>query len=207
MTKAAIKGVIFVNTNRKVALTTGMGSDPRVCAMVQDNSWLDEARARELQPIILDRVNYALLVTQFHEGDLIVISEAPGQIVMDFIGSVDFAYDVIEHMLSDPFDAMTVVDCKKRLVYVSPVHEQFFGLNHGEANGRPVREIIENTRLDRVVDSGRAEIGEIQRMRGLERVVSRVPIKRDGKVVGAVGRVMFKGPEQLEKMVREDQQT
>jgi transcriptional regulator with PAS, ATPase and Fis domain len=37
-------------------------------------------------------------------------------------------------------------------------------------------------------------------MRGSERVVSRVPIKRDGKVLGAIGRVMFKGPQQLDAM-------
>ena len=146
------------------------------------------------------------MVNPFPQGDLIVISEGPGQIVMDFIASVDFAYDVIEHMLADPFEAMTVVDSKKRLVYISPVHEQFFGLRHGEAIGKPVREVIENTKLDRVVETGRAEIGELQRMRGLERVVSRIPIKRNGELVGAVGRVMFKGPEQLEKIVAPTQQ-
>jgi transcriptional regulator with PAS, ATPase and Fis domain len=122
--------------------------------------------------------------------------------VMDFVGSVDFAYDVIEHMLSDPFEAITVVDAQKRVAFISPVHEGFFGLARGEGNGRPVREVIENTRLDCVVQSGRREIGEVQRVKGAERVVSRIPIKRGGKVIGAIGRVMFKGPDQLDKMVR-----
>jgi PAS domain S-box-containing protein len=202
MAGQGITGVIFVDTAFKVVFATGMGNDQRIRALAEDKTWLDEARARRLQPLTLDRVGYALLVTKLPVGDLIVVSQPPGQIVMDFIGSVDFAYDVIEHMLSDPFDAMTIVDDKKRLVYISPVHEQFFGLNHGEANGKPVREVIENTRLDRVVETGRAEVGEIQRMRGMERVVSRVPIKREGKLVGAVGRVMFKGPERLEKIIR-----
>jgi transcriptional regulator with PAS, ATPase and Fis domain len=198
----AITGVVFVDKSRKVGFSVGMGDDPRISAMAQDKVWLDEARQKRIQPLILDRKNYTLLVSPFAHGDVIVISETPGQIVMDFIGSVDFAYDVIEHMLADPFEAMTVVDAKKRLAYISPVHEQFFGLRHGEANGKPVREVIENTRLDRVVETGRPEIGEIQRMRGLERVVSRVPIKRNGELVGAVGRVMFKGPEKLERIVR-----
>jgi PAS domain S-box-containing protein len=197
-----ITGVVFVDSNRKVTFRVGMGDDPRIRAMAEDKAWLDEASHKRLQPINIDREAYALLVFEFQHGHLIVISEAPGQAVLDFIGSVDFAYDVFEHMLSNPFDAMTVVDSEKRLVYISPVHEKFFGLRHGEANGRPVREVIENTRLDRVVETGKPEIGEIQRMRGLERVVSRTPIKRDGKVVGAVGRVMFKGPEGLDKLVR-----
>jgi transcriptional regulator with PAS, ATPase and Fis domain len=82
------------------------------------------------------------------------------------------------------------------------VHERFFGLEPGAAVGRPVAEIIENTRLPQVLRSGRPEIGEIQRMRGMERVVSRVPIRRDGVIVGAIGRVMFKGPEQVQALSR-----
>ncbi|WP_265517154.1 sigma-54 interaction domain-containing protein [Nitratireductor luteus] len=45
--------------------------------------------------------------------------------------------------------------------------------------------------------TGKAEVGHIQKMRGTERVVSRMPILSDDKIVGAVGRVMFRGPEQL----------
>ena len=196
-----VKGVVFVDTNGRIAFSAG-SIDQRLRALAQDGAWLEEARFKRLQALTLDRVSYVLLIIQFPKGDLIVISEAPGQAVMDFVGSVDFAYDIIEHLLTDPFEAMTVVDSKKRLVYISPVHEGFFGLNRGEANGRPVREVIENTKLDRVVDTGRPEIGEVQRMKGAERIVTRIPIKRDGQMLGAIGRIMFKGPEQLESMTR-----
>ena len=199
---AGIKGVVLVDNVGCIAFTTGIARDQRIRALAEDKAWLDEARNKRLQPLILDRVNYALLIVHFQEGDLIVISEAPGQVVMDFIGSVDFAYDLIEHLLSSPFEAMTVIDKQKRVVYLSSVHERFFGLKHGEANGRPVREVIENTHIDRVVDTGRPEIGVIQKMKGLERVVSRIPITRDGEVIGAYGRVMFKGPDKLETMMR-----
>ncbi|QYU66117.1 sigma 54-interacting transcriptional regulator [Leptolyngbya sp. 15MV] len=86
--------------------------------------------------------------------------------------------------------------------FIPPVHEAFFGLRHGEATGRPAREVIENTRLPDVLRSGKAEIGHIQRMRGQDRVVSRIPIRREGEVVGAIGRVMFRGPEQVEELSR-----
>jgi transcriptional regulator with PAS, ATPase and Fis domain len=198
----AIKGVVLVDATGHVKVAVGVGSDRRIWAVAGDKGWLDEARKRRLQPLVLDRTTYVLLITQFQEGDLIVISEPPGQAVLDFLGSVDFAYDVFERLLSDPFEGMTVIDNKKRLQYISPVHEQFFGLRHGEGNGRPVRDVIENTKLDRVIDTGHVEVGELQRVRGLERIVSRIPVKRNGEVIGAYGRVMFKGPEQLEKITR-----
>ncbi len=202
MPVSGIKGVILVDANGRVAFATGIGGDKRISALAQDSDWLEEARTRRLQPLILDRVSYALLVMRVQQGDLIIINEAPGQAVMDFLGSVDFAYDVLEHLLTNPFEAMTIVDSRKRIVYISPVHEGFFGLSRGEANGRPVKEIIENTRLDRVIDTGKPEVGEIQRMKGLERIVSRIPIKHNGKIAGAIGRIMFKGPEQLDQLMR-----
>jgi PAS domain S-box-containing protein len=197
-----IKGVVLLDTTGRIGFTTGIGGDQRIRSLVHDKRWLAETRQRRLQPLIVDRINYVLLAVRVELGDLIIISEAPGQAVLEFIGSVDFAYDVIEHLLTDPFEAMTVVDSNKNIAYISPVHEEFFGLSRGEATGRPAREVIENTRLDRVVDTGRREIGEIQRMKGLERIVSRIPIKRGDEVIGAIGRVMFKGPGQLENMMR-----
>lgn len=198
----ALRGVVLVDKSSRISFTIGAGGDQRFCALAQDKVWLDEARRKRLQPLTLDHIDYALLIVPFEQGDLMLISEAPGQALMDFISSVDFAYDLIEHLLVSPFEAMTVIDKQKRLAYLSPVHEKFFGLKRGEGNGRPVREVIENTRIDRVVDTGKPEIGVIQRMKGLERVVTRIPIKREGEVIGAYGRVMFGAPEQLENMMR-----
>ncbi len=131
-----------------------------------------------------------------------LLQDPPGDPLLGFVASVDFAWDVFRHLVSDAHDAMTVVDRDARVAWISPVHERFFGLGPGAAAGRPVREVIENTQLPRVLRTGRAEAGEIQRVRGQDRVVSRVPIRRDGRVVGAIGRVMFRGPEQVEALAR-----
>lgn len=196
-----ILGLAVTDAQGKVAFTSGLGRDPRVRSLAADLDWMRDAINQRLTTLTLDRQSYAVLVTPAGDGHLIALSRAPAP-VLDFVGSVDFAYDIVEHLLTDPFDAMTIVDAQARIVYISPVHESFFGLKRGEGNGRPVRQVIENTALDRVVKDGKPEVGEIQRMRGLERVVSRIPIKRDDKVVGAIGRVMFKGPQQVEAMSR-----
>ncbi|MFP6558934.1 sigma-54 interaction domain-containing protein [Paraburkholderia sp. B3] len=119
----------------------------------------------------------------------------------EFISSVDFSDDILRHFVTNPYEAITVVDQAGKLLYMSPVHEKFFGLRHGEAVGQPVTEVIENTRLQEVAVSGRAQIGRVQEMNGVARVVNRVPIFDKGKrCVGAIGQVMFKGVEALEEM-------
>ncbi len=201
MDGAEVQGIVVTDANGKVAFASGLGRDRRVRDLAADQEWMGEAARQRLGTLILDRRSYAVLVVPVEDGYLIVLHRASAP-VLDFIGSVDFAYDIIEHMVTDPFDAMTVVDSRAQLVYISPIHESFFGLKRGEGNGQPVGRVIENTRLDRVVKLGKPEVGELQRMRGFERVVSRVPIRRDGEVVGAIGRVMFKGPQQVEAMSR-----
>ena len=201
-TASPVQGVLVAEHSGRILFASGIATDSRVKALVGEPSWMAELRKRRLQPLTLDRQSFVILNTPIPDGDLLVISQPEGSALLEFIGSVDFAHDILEHLLTNPYEAMTIVDDQARVVYISPVHEKFFGLSRGEANGRPVKEIIENTRLDRVVTTGKAEVGEIQRMRGLERVVSRVPIKKNGTTIGAVGRVMFKGPQQVEELSR-----
>lgn len=199
-TETQIAGVAFLNNEGQAVFSTGLGSDPRIRALTTDRAWMGELREVRLTTLNLDRHAYAILLAATEAGELLVISRAPGDALLHFIGSVSFAWDIIQYLLTDPFDAMTIVDDEARLVYISPIHEAFFGLKLGEGNGQPVEQVIENTRLHEVVATGKAEVGAIQRMQGAERVVSRVPIKRNGRVLGAIGRVMFKGPQQLESL-------
>ncbi|WP_281683745.1 sigma-54 interaction domain-containing protein [Thalassobaculum salexigens] len=123
--------------------------------------------------------------------------------VVDFAASVDFAHEILAHFLTNPYEAITVVDAEGLLRWVSPVHAKFFGMKRGEGLGLPAEDVIENTRLPEVAKSGRAQIGRLQEMNGVARIVSRFPINRDDRTVGAIGQVMFKGPDQALEFGRE----
>lgn len=196
------EGFIHLDENGRIQKAVGIGLDKRITALVLDPEWISEARRRRLQPLKLDTAQYIFLVTSIEGGDLILIHRSPGDAVLEFIGSVDFAYDVLDHIISNPFEGMTILDKRKRIAYLSPVREKHLGLSRGDAVGRPLRDVIENSNLDRVITSGHAEIGELHRTRDGDLVVSRIPIKRDGNVVGAVGRIMFKDVKQLEEITQ-----
>ncbi|MPZ58924.1 MAG: AAA domain-containing protein [Rhizobiales bacterium] len=193
-------GVVVTDAEGRIVYAAGRGTDARLGALVEDKAWRTEAFHRRIMPVATS--DWKAIVTwvrvnEQHVG--IIVDEIPDT-VFEFTAAVDFAWDIIHHILTDPFDAMTVVDADARVAFLSPVHENFFGFSTGAAIGRPVGSVIENTRLDRVAKTGKAEIGDVQRMRGQDRVVSRIPIFRDGSVVGAIGRVMFKSPEQVQAL-------
>ncbi|GHC83406.1 sigma-54-dependent Fis family transcriptional regulator [Pseudorhodoferax aquiterrae] len=130
-----------------------------------------------------------------------------GATLLDFVAAVPFAFDILEQILSDPYQGITVADHTGTMRYVSPVHEKFLGLPPGGGAGKPVEQVIRNSRLRAVVASGKAEIGQpLEFGNAVTRVVNRRPVRRDGQVIGAVGQVMFRDTEAVAQMAAEMQQ-
>ena len=195
-------GAMLVSTDGAVIEASGVGTDARINALVTDEAWLAALRERRILTISGEKTSYIAVYVALPSGGVLLISEPPSDVVLEFIASVDFAYDILHHLITDPFSAMNVVDADAKIAYLSPIHESFFGIGRGEAIGQPVTKMIENTRMHEVVRTGKAEIGHLQKMKGEDRVVTRVPIERNGRIVGAIGRVMFKGPHEAEALVR-----
>lgn len=79
---------------------------------------------------------------------------------------------------------------------------EFLDVKQEDVLGRKVQDVIENTRMHVVLQTGRPEIGEVQRIKGHDMICSRVPLKRDGKVWGAVGTVMFRDVAELRTLMK-----
>ncbi len=197
-----LSGLLVLDDAGNVTFQSGLGARPDL--RVRLEAFRTRLADRRLFGIEVEGRHCVVLGWRGAGATLFLVHEANRMdTLLDFVGSVDFAYAILNHFVSNPYEGMTVVDDRAQVRFISPVHEGFFRLDTGEAIGKPVTEIIENTRLHHVVQSGKAEIGKAQRMRGVTRVVSRTPILDGGRVVGAIGQVMFKAPEQLQELSQE----
>jgi len=197
-----IKGILVLDAHGRRLVALGVGAEAEVQALVDKPQWSEHAASKRFVPLLLRGRKLLALVTRVDDGYFVLLSEGPTDTVLRLLLSVDFAYDIIDHVLTDPYDAMVVVNDKAQLAFLSPVHEKFFGLEPGEGNGKDVREIMPNSRLGHVVHTGIAEVGQLHRIKDNERIVSRHPIRHQGRIVGAIGRIMFKGPQQVEELYR-----
>ncbi len=200
MSKPNISGLICIDFKGQILLTSGKGDDSTLQYLAKDEKWIADLSSHRLGVLNLQGKKILLACIALQECYAILIHEDAPATLFNFIASVDFSFDILEHLVSDPYDAVTVVDKDARVKFISPVHEVFFNIKHGEEIGKHVKEVIENTRLDKVAKSGRAEIGHLQNIKGTNRVVRRTPIKKDGEILGAIGRVMFSGPSQVEDL-------
>lgn len=196
------RGVIVATKRGRVLAAAGMGLDPRLKALVSDDAWMRESVSKRIVPMRLDDAHLTLSLQEFDDAYLLLISQGATDTVMRFLADVDAAYDVIDTMLTDAQNPLVVIDADEKVCFMSPVHEKFFGVSDGQAVGHHVREVIPNTRLHQVVRSGEPEVGQIQEVNGHERVVSRYPLRRGGKIVGAIARVTFLMPRQVEALAK-----
>ncbi|WP_256220079.1 MULTISPECIES: sigma-54-dependent Fis family transcriptional regulator [unclassified Variovorax] len=203
---AALKGILVLGADGQLKSALGIASRSEFAVRMHQR-WLEANEDGQSVFVVDDEPNGPRVVIALTSDEgtvLVALQHDRRNALMELVASVDFSGDILQHLLTNPFEALTVVDHAGVVRYISPIHEKFFGIAPGGGTGRHVTQVIENTRLHTVAATGKAEIGSLQPMRGGSRVVSRHPVLgRDGKVVGAIGQVMFKGPEQLQVMSAE----
>jgi transcriptional regulator with PAS, ATPase and Fis domain len=109
---------------------------------------------------------------------------------------LDLALDNIEF-------GTLVVDAEGMVTFYSKSYERFLGIPRAQVLGRHVADVIENTRMHLVVQSGEPEIGWKHKIKGQNMVVQRVPIRDEaGKIIGAVGQVMFRDVAEITELAQ-----
>lgn len=103
----------------------------------------------------------------------------------------------LEEIITLGIERLVVVDREGFIIYLDSAYCEFIGINVEEAIGRPVQEVIENSRMHIVAKTGKKEIEDIQPINGSVMIANRCPIYIEGEIVGAMGTVMFPNPENL----------
>lgn len=98
---------------------------------------------------------------------------------------------------------MVLVDEKGAIVKWN--YEKFLGISEKDVLGKPVQDVIQNTRLHIVVKTGKKEICDVQEINGYNVITSRVPIKKDGKIIGAAGTILFSDTSELHSLAKKMQ--
>ena len=108
-------------------------------------------------------------------------------------------YDLI---LDSIYNGVLVTDAKGYVTHFNKPYGEFLGLDPDAQIGKHCTEVIENTRMHIVAETGRPEINQSHRINGQDMVVQRIPIKKDGKVIAVFGQVMFKDVRDVGKLAK-----
>jgi PAS domain S-box-containing protein len=111
--------------------------------------------------------------------------------------------EMFEHITDSICNGVMVTDADGFITHFNKPCGQFLGIEPKEQIGKHCTEAVENTRMHIVAQTAIPEINQSQRIRGQSRVVQRIPIWKDGRVIAVFGQVMFKDAKDVGKLARE----
>lgn len=200
------EGILVLNERAEVVFALGLGAhDPTATTLARMWESRAEQPLKRLFVLPMQENSHCVVSVVDPKGVCFLIFDASeGDELVEFVATVDCAADIFRYFITNPYEAMNVIDTDGNVLYMSPIHERSIGLKRGAAIGRPVSDVVQNTRLQEVVITGKPQIGAVHEADGVTRIVSRIPIfDRNKKLVAGIGHVMFKGPQAIPQAIQD----
>ena len=105
---------------------------------------------------------------------------------------------VITHMWG-----LVVVDHLSRIVFVEEKYARSRGLDPEAVMGRYIKEVIPESKLPTVVESGKPILGDIFYHQGKPLICNRFPLVKDGVLIGAMSFQVFDMPDMFIESIKE----
>ncbi|MFM1653618.1 sigma 54-interacting transcriptional regulator [Brevibacillus sp. B_LB10_24] len=99
------------------------------------------------------------------------------------------------------YDGLVMCDREGRITMINQTYCDFLGTTIEEAIGKHITEVIENTRMHLVIQTGKPELGHLMRLRNRDIIVSRMPLREGEEIVGGLGKVLFSDLRELRGLV------
>lgn len=131
------------------------------------------------------------------------MDEADVGIVVEKLGKYEFSRVVayaLRFVLRNPYENFIVVDADARVQFMDRGSEKFFGLAQGEAKGVDIRKYVPGSGLPTALSTGRAMIWRIFKVKDTQSIGSVYPIIHDGRIIGAVGRMVSHSLEEVQRV-------
>ena len=112
-----------------------------------------------------------------------------------YLEKLKSSIDILSDILDTENYGMCIVDHDGRIVVWN--YERFFHLKASDVLGKPVTEVLENTRLHIVAKTGKKELFQLQKINGTNVIANRIPLMYQGEIIGAAGTIIFKDTKEL----------
>ncbi|MBC7087869.1 MAG: sigma 54-interacting transcriptional regulator [Tissierellales bacterium] len=110
------------------------------------------------------------------------------------------ASSLLKTIMEATNDCIVYVNKDGYIEMLSKAYAEFLNVDRDASIGKHVTEVIENTRMHEVAKLGVEEVAQVQEIRGRKMIATRIPVYVNGRIVGAVGKVLFRDLDELEQL-------
>ncbi|HOK63608.1 MAG TPA: sigma 54-interacting transcriptional regulator [Soehngenia sp.] len=110
------------------------------------------------------------------------------------------ASSLLKTIMEATNDCIVYVNKEGYIEMLSNAYAEFLNVDRDDSIGKHVTEVIENTRMHEVAKLGVEEVAQVQEINGRKMIATRIPVYVNGRIVGAVGKVLFRDLDELEQL-------
>lgn len=111
----------------------------------------------------------------------------------------------LEAILDATYDGIIAVDAKGAIEIFNKAAKRTLNIHSPEVIGKNIADVVPNSRLDHILQTGQTEAGELQDTGNTRILTNRVPVKYGTKIVGAVATFLESSKvEQAEHKIRKE---
>jgi transcriptional regulator with PAS, ATPase and Fis domain len=128
------------------------------------------------------------------------------EVLKNILGSYGFSPAntlALKFFLRNPYESLVIINRKAEIEFLDRGSEKFFKLPEGGAKGMKLNDLIPSSNLPEILETEIPSIGKVIYMNGVRRIGSAYPLIKDGKIIGVMGRLIFRSLEELERVNRE----
>ncbi|MFC5588190.1 sigma-54 interaction domain-containing protein [Sporosarcina soli] len=103
-----------------------------------------------------------------------------------------FNHQLLDIVFESANYGTVIVDRNGKIQYMSNQYCEFLEVNREDVIGEYVANLIENTRMHLVVQTGQSEMADLQFLRGSFVIANRIPIIENKEIIGAIGTILFR---------------
>lgn len=107
---------------------------------------------------------------------------------------------LLDLIFESTYYGIVIVDSDGVIQYMSNNYCDFLGVERDAVLGKHVTDVIENTKMHLVAQTGKQDIADLQFLRGDFVIANRIPIIENNEIVGAVGTIIFRDLDEWKKM-------
>ena len=122
------------------------------------------------------------------------------------LGQISFenqqAFQITRLVLDTIPAGVVLTDTDGYIIYLNEFYGKFLGVNPKKQIGKHCTEVIENTRMHIVGQTGKPEINMLTKLGKHNMVVNRIPITREGETIGVLGHIIVKDIRDLRSLIK-----
>jgi len=110
------------------------------------------------------------------------------------------AVEILKTVIDNAYDGIIIVNKNAIITMISKSYCEFIGISEEYAIGKPITDVLENSRMHIVVQTGETETAQLQSIKGSYMIATRMPIIKNGEIIGAIGKVLFRNVKELNNL-------